>query len=79
MTIKKDVIYLHHVHKKTHFLLLVQLCLDRLSLVRITPLFKYHKKKLVFDGSFSFYRIRLSQILPVIIALYIVLTEKIPF
>jgi hypothetical protein len=40
--------------QKIHWLLPCQLCLIRLSLVRITPRRKYHPKILVFRGSFIF-------------------------
>jgi hypothetical protein len=79
MTINKQKLDTFIMGAKGPFLHDVQFHLAKLSFVTVTHLFKYHKIFFIFNGTFSFHRILFSQTLPVIIALHIVLTVKIPF
>jgi hypothetical protein len=65
--------------QKTQVVVPVQFLLTRLSFVRVTPLFKCHKKIFILSGNMSFQRSLLCHIFPVVMALYIVLTLKISF
>ena len=63
--------------QQQHFKLPFHRRLIKLSLVRVTPLIKYHIKILILSGNFSFQIVWLCGIiLVVVIALYIDRTEK---
>jgi hypothetical protein len=67
------------MYKQIHFVLPIQFLLTRLYFVSMTPLFKCYTKIFILSGNLSFQRSLFPHILPVIIALYIVLTLKVPF
>jgi hypothetical protein len=79
MTFKNKCWIVSSLLQKAHDVLPVQFLWTRLSLIRITPLFKYHKNVLILRGNLSFQMSLLCQILPMVMSLYIVRTLKIPF
>ena len=67
------------LEQKQHSLLPFQFLLIKLSLVRITPLFRYHINIFILRGIFNFHRCLLNCTLPLLIsALYIEPTLNVP-
>jgi hypothetical protein len=54
MTLKEQMLYGFIAITETQYLGPFQLRLAKLSLVRVTPLLKYHAKILIFNGIFIF-------------------------
>ena len=52
--LKKQVVYSLGKWQKQQFLSPCQMCLTKLSLVKTTPLFKYHRKTLILAGILDF-------------------------
>jgi hypothetical protein len=75
---KRCSIVSRELHEQ-HFKLPFQFRFARLSLVRVTPFFIYHKKILILNGTLIFQMGHLRGITPLLIsAIYIDLVEKIP-
>ena len=67
------------IREKQHNLLPFQFLLIKLSLVRITPFFRYHIKILIFRGIFSFHKCLSNCTLSLLISiLYIELMVNVP-
>ena len=83
---KKRCWIVSSLEQKQHCLLPFQLCLARLTLVRTTPRFKYHRNIFSFRGIFNFHKYLSNCTLPLLIStlyikisnLYIELTVNIP-